>query len=178
MSRFRWSGHSRALALILSLGMVVGCKDAVEPQEPNVLEGLKTGIHPIVVVASKSGSSAVVELHLRRVRVDASVASYQGEIQYDTKVLTLSGAEFPRGATGAWNEVSPGKVRFAGASLEGLADGAVLTLRFTTRGRGSILAEDFKLRMEEVVSTSGFKSLTSEMVSREQPLFSASPLRD
>lgn len=177
MRRTRRIGRSRALALVLGLALVAGCKDAVSPQEPDVLAGLGPGIHPIVVLASRSGPTAQVEIHLKRIQVDDRVASYQGELEFDTKVLTLSGAEIPSPVMGAWNETAPGKVRFAGAALDGVPDGAVLVLRFTTRGRGSVLAEDFKLRMEELVAATGFKDLSPQLVVREQPLFSGRPLR-
>lgn len=172
MSRMRGRG---AFALVLSLALVAGCKDAVQPQEPNVLEGLGPGIHPVVVVASRGGGSASVELQLRRVQTSATVASYQGELEYDARALKLTGAELPKGVMGAWNETSPGKVRFAGAVLEGLADGPVLVLHFTTSG--SIRGDGFRVKLEEVVATEGFTDLSPQVVAREQPLFSASPLK-
>lgn len=174
MRRTHWISRSRLVAVLLGLGLVAGCKDTVQPQEPDVLEGLRPGIHPIVVVASRAGASARVELQLRRVQVDAKVSSYQGELQYDTRVMKLEGAELPTGIMGAWNETAPGKVRFAGATLEGMGDGAVLTLRFTTTG--AIRAEGFKVRMEEIVASSDFQNLSTKVVSREQPLFSKTPL--
>jgi len=174
MSRTRWKAGARALALVLGVGLAVGCKDAKGPMEPDVLEGLGPGIHPVVVVAGKSGTVTQVELQLRRIQVEDKVSSYQGQLEYDTGKLTLEGAELPNGISGAWNEIAPGKIRFAGATLEGIADAVVLTMRFTAKG--NVQASAFKVRMEEVVASTEFRNLTSQVVSSEQPLFSARPL--
>ncbi len=165
----------RTLALLLGIGLLAGCENAAEPKETSVLEGLAPGIHPIVVVGGRSGNVTQVELHLKRIQVDASISSYQGELEYDTGALTLAGAELPGGIVGAWNEPSTGKVRFAGAALEGIGENPVLLLRFTSKGevqRGS-----FKLKVEEIVAAADFQSLSSTLVVREQPLFSRSPLQ-
>ncbi|HEX2091742.1 MAG TPA: cohesin domain-containing protein [Longimicrobiaceae bacterium] len=174
MSRTRWKAGSRVLALALGVGLTMACKDAAQPMEPDVLEGLGPGIHPVVVVAGKSGSTTQVELHLRRVQVEDRVASYQGELEYDTGKLSLVGAELPGGIAGAWNETAPGKIRFAGATLEGIADAAVLVMRF--EAKGDVKAGAFKVRMEEVVASVEFRNLTPQVVSSEQPLFSSRPL--
>ncbi|HEX2188612.1 MAG TPA: cohesin domain-containing protein [Longimicrobiaceae bacterium] len=163
------------LALALGLGLLAGCENAVQPQEPNVLEGLAPGIHPIVVLASKSGSSAAVELHLKRVGVEAKIASFQGELGYDADRLTLAGAELSPGVMGAWHESAPGTVRFAGAAMDGVGDGAVLRLRFTAKG--AVEAGAFRVRVEELVSSADFQDLAPRVVVREQPVFSPVPLR-
>lgn len=163
------------LALALGLGLLAGCEDAVQPQEPSILEGLAPGIHPIVVLASKSGNSAAVELHLRRVGVEAKIASFQGELTYAADRLTLAGAELSPGVMGAWNESAPGKVRFAGAAMDGVGDGPVLRLRFTATG--SVTGDAFGVAVEELVSSTDFQDLSPRVVVREQPLFSPTPLR-
>lgn len=163
------------LALALGLGLLAGCENAVQPQEPNVLQGLAPGIHPIVVLASKSGSSASVELHLKRVGVDAKIASFQGELDFAADRLTLAGAELSPGVMGAWHESEPGKVRFAGAAMEGVGDGPVLRLRFTAAG--PVDGDAFRVKVEELVSSADFQDLSPRVVAREQPLFSPTPLR-
>ncbi len=158
------------LALVLALGLLGGCEDAVQPQEPNVVEGLGPGIHPIVVLATQSGSAATVELHLKRVGVEEKIASFQGELGYDASQLTLTGAELKPGVMGAWNEGTEGSVRFAGAVAEGMGEGAVLTLRFTAKTE--VEGSAFQVKVEELVSSTDFQDLTSRLVVRDQPLFS------
>ena len=166
----------RRWSLLLGIGVLVGCENAVESnaQEPNVLEGLAPGIHPLMVVTNQSGGTATLALYLKQVQVNATVASYQGELSYDPSVLKLEGAELPQSVVGAWNETKPGQVRFAGAAMTGVTAGPVLTLRFTSKG--TVQAEIFKLRMEEVVGAKDFENLTGKVVAREQPLFSKTPL--
>ncbi|HEX7243688.1 MAG TPA: hypothetical protein VF263_25600 [Longimicrobiaceae bacterium] len=133
------------------------------------------GIHPVIVLAGEGGGTAVVRLHLRRVQVDGAISSYQGEVSYDTRALTLSRAELPQGVAGAWNEPAPGRVRFAGASPQGVGDVPVLTLHFRTRG--PVEGSGFRVKMEEVVSAIGFRSLSARVVRRDPPIFSRAPAR-
>lgn len=174
MTTMKRIGRNRILALAVSFGLLAGCKDAVGSQEPDVLAGLDPGIHPVMVVASQSGNTATLELHLKRVKVDASIASFQGELSYDASAMKLTGAELPQGIMGSWNETAPGTVRFAGAALEGIGDRAVLVLRFTGKG---VRAESFRVMMEEIVSAAGFENLASSLVARDQPIFSPGPLK-
>lgn len=162
------------LVLALGVALLAGRPSPLQPQSRGVLDGLGPGIHPVVVLASRTGSTATVELHLKRVEVDARIASFQVELGYDRDRLSLAGAELRRGVMGAWNESAPGKVRFAGAVAEGLGEGAVVTLRFTAKGE--VTGEAFRVRVEELVSTANFQDLTPRLVVRERPFFSASPL--
>lgn len=167
----------RRWPFLLGLALLAGCDTVLETeaQERGVLEGLGPGIHPIVVLTSQSGGNATVAVHLKRVQVTTAVASYQGELSYDANLLKLAGAELPQGIVGAWNEVMPGQVRFAGAAMNGVGEGPILTLRFTSAG--AIKAEAFKIRLEEVVGATDFANVTKEVVPREQPLFSETPLK-
>lgn len=170
------SPWSRTLTALAGAVFLMGCENAVEStaQAPSVLEGLEAGIHPIVVVANQSAGKATVALYLKQVQVNSAVASYQGELSYNADALKLDGAELPQGVVGAWNEIKPGQVRFAGAAMSGVSAGPVLTLRFTTKT--AVQPEAFKLRMEEVVGSANFENLTKQVVAREQPLFSKQPL--
>jgi hypothetical protein len=167
---------SRTLTLVLSLGLMSACDNALETQaqEPDQLQGLGPGIHPVVVLANQTGSSARVEVRLKKVEVPGTIASYQGELGFDTQGLTLVGAELPQGVMGAWNETRPGVVRFAGAAMNGIGDGPVLVLRFTAKG--TVKADAFTIRMEEVVASNDFTNLTAKVIAREHPLFSNTPL--
>lgn len=172
----RSKGSRRALVLAMSLGLLAGCENAMAPEEQiDVTEGLAPGIHPIVVLAGINAGTTDVQLHLRRVQVDATISSFQGELSYDTNAMTLKGAELPQAVMGAWNEIAPGKVRFAGAALEGVADAPVLTLHF--EAKQAVQGNAFGVKMEEIVAATDFHSLTTQVVQREQPLFSRVPLR-
>lgn len=163
-----------AAPLALGLGLLAGCENAVEPQEPGILDGLAPGIHPVVVLTSSAGGSAAVELQLKRIGVDAKIASFQGELVYDAQRLSLTGAELSQGVMGAWNESAPGTVRFAGAAAEGLAQDGVLKLRFTAKG--AVAGDAFRVKLEELVSSADFQDLAPRLVARDQPLFSPAPL--
>ncbi|HEX2092061.1 MAG TPA: hypothetical protein VHG28_06645 [Longimicrobiaceae bacterium] len=175
MRRNTLRSRSLLFTLALGVGMLGGFGTAVESQAMDAHRELGPGIHPVVVLAGGSGNTADVQLHLRRVQVESGIASYQGEFTYNVRSLTLRSAELPRGIAGAWNETAPGKIRFAGAALEGVGDRPVLVLHFDTRG--AIGAADFGVKIEEVVGSSDFRSLSSRLVVRDQPLFSRTPLK-
>lgn len=166
----RWAA---AAAVLVLLG---GCDNALQTQtEP--APALTPGVHAVVVVAPAApGSPAEVQLHLRREGVQTSIASYQGEMRYDVSRMTVQGGSFPSGVVGAWNEVEPGRIRFAAAATEGLPGTLALTLRATPRGE--IGESAFQVRMEELVGTVAFENLTPRFVNRAHPLFSTSPLQD
>lgn len=167
------TGWTRGAAALLLAAALAACdRHPVVAPAPEPAAELGPGIHPVLVLAAGDGG-ARVELHLRRVQVEAQVAGYQGELLYDATGLRLDGAQFPAGVAGAWNEVQPGRVRFAGAAPAGVPEGAVLTLRFTASSPP--LRESFGLVMEEVVS-SGFANLTGRVSRPEHPLFSRTPL--
>jgi len=175
MMDVRWT--IRAAAVLLLGAALAGCErqPAAVPVEPDPWEELGPGIHPVLVVDGKDEQGTRVELHFRRVQVTEAVASWQGELRYAAGRMSLAGAELPAGVTGAWNEVEPGRIRFAGIALAGAGDGAVLTFRF--KPTGEITADAFTLAMEEVVATEGFANLTARVVKQPaHPLFSAAPL--
>ncbi|HEX2079834.1 MAG TPA: cohesin domain-containing protein [Longimicrobium sp.] len=161
-----------AAALLVSAALAACERQPAASQTPDPLGGLEPGIHPVLVVAAAEGG-AQVELHLRRVQVQGRVASYQGELRYDASVLRLRGAQLPAGVAGAWNEVEPGRVRFAGAAPGGVPDGAVLTLRFAASAPP--VRESFAVAMEEVVAHD-FADLTASVSRAEHPVFSTAPL--
>jgi hypothetical protein len=97
------------------------------------------------VTADEAGPR--VELRLARAPSAPAVGSFAGELRFDPGTLALAGGEVPAGLLVLWNEVEPGRVRFAGASTEGFGDGPVLVLRF--RGRGGVPADAFGVRLEE-----------------------------
>lgn len=158
----------RTLALALALFGTLACQDATatakhEPEPP-----LQPGIHPVLVVTPEAGEQARVELRLRRVEVASEVASYQGELVFDREQMTLRGAEVPTGIMGAWNEVEPGRIRFAGARIDGVGNGAVLVLRVTPKG--ALEPEAFQVRLTELTEVGSFTDLTPRVVASPRPL--------
>lgn len=170
MKSIGWSRRSTALLLGVALAACDG--QPVAPQTANPLAGMGPGIHPVLVVAPAEGG-AQVELHLRKVQVEAQVASYQGELRYDAGAMRLSGAQLPPGVVGAWNEVQPGRVRFAAVAPSGVGEGPVLTLRFAAAAQPG--RESFGLMMEEVVAHD-FADLTDRVSRPLHPLLSTAPL--
>ncbi|HYW12537.1 MAG TPA: hypothetical protein VE871_11300 [Longimicrobium sp.] len=166
----------RALAAAL-LGLLAACTDALPttPEATPETPVLAPGVHAVVVVVPvEAGSPAEVQLHLRRQGVATPLASYQGELRYDVERLSVTGGSFPAGVAGAWNEVEPGRIRFAAASLDGLPGTLALTLQATPRGEIGEAA--FEVRMEELVGAAAFENLTPRFVQRAHPLFSRTPL--
>ena len=164
-------GYGRFVRTGLPIAMLLAaaCSDATAPVANDGLpSNLDRGIYPLVNVASETGSSAQVELYLKRVKVDDRLASFQGEMTYDAAALELEHTDLPPGIVGSTNETSPGHVRFAGAALDGVGDVPVLALRFTRRGE--IGQQSFGVKVEEVAGATGFTDLTSA-VSTRAPYF-------
>jgi hypothetical protein len=140
----------RRALIAASLALVIsGCSDEDRdlPGEPQFTE---PGIHPVLVVAAQNASSATMQLQLKRVAVAEKIASFQGEISYDTTQMRLTDASVPARITGAWNEVRPGTIRFTGLAVSGIDSGAVLNLQFSATKPVTI--ESLSLRMEEIVA--------------------------
>lgn len=162
------------LLLIMALGIVLpACRDKlIEPAPglPSVDElsrELGPGIHPVVALPTASAwrsGQAPIRIHLLAVDVDVRVQSYQGWIRFDPELMEVLDGSSPEGILGAWNEVTPGAVRFAGVSLEGVGDGQVLELR--VKARRPIVAGDLALSLDEVTgtqATAAFKNLMSDV---------------
>lgn len=121
----------------------------------------EAGIYPVLVVVDETAAGATVELHLKRVDVAERIASYQGELVYDPAALTISAGRIPAGITGSWNETRRGTLRFAGVAVGGIEAGPVLTLNVATTR--PLAADAFRLRMEELVSATGFGDLAPRL---------------
>lgn len=131
------------------------------PMETRAIETRRVrqeaGIYPVLVVVDETAAGATVELHLKRVDVAERIASYQGELVYDPAALTVSAGRIPAGITGSWNETRRGTLRFAGVAVGGIDAGPVLALTVSTTR--PLAAEAFQLRLEELVSATGFGDL-------------------
>lgn len=174
MNTTNWLARG-ALALAMGMGALAGCERAGETTAVEPPVELAPGIHPAVVLGARAGDTVRAELRLHQVQMSARVSSFQGELAYDAGELELAGAELPRGLMVAWNEVERGKIRFAGATTEGLGGEPMLVLRFVPRA--VVSAALFELRMEEIVAEAeGFQDVTARVVARERPLFSTTPL--
>ncbi|HEX8362692.1 MAG TPA: hypothetical protein VF613_21400 [Longimicrobium sp.] len=163
------------LALAMGMGALSGCERAGEATVVEPAEELAPGIHPAVVLGARAGDTVRAELRLHQVGMSAVVSSFQGELAYDAGEMELADVELPRDVMVAWNKVEEGKIRFAGATTEGLRSEPMLVLRFVPRSAMS--AASFKLHMEEIVAEAeGFQNVTARVVPRERPLFSTTPL--
>lgn len=158
-----------ALALA-ALALVAACSDVVQPKQAtpgDPFAGLKAGLHPVLVVTEAGPVTTYAEVRLRRVQTSASIASFQAQLAYDTTQLSVLGAGFAAGVDGAWHEVSPGQVRFAGASASGLDDVALATLRFASKKPAGRRA--FSLDFQELVGANDFSDL-APLVAAGAPL--------
>jgi hypothetical protein len=120
------------------------------------------------LASSAPGLTLDISLHLEGVQIEKPVSSYQGELRFDPEALSVVAGKFPEGVMGAWNEVEPGRIRFAGVSINGLGDGAALQL--TVQAKRALLAADFHVAMEEVTSADGFTDLTQKVVAQKAPV--------
>lgn len=140
----------RRALIAASLALVISaCSDEDKdlPGEPQFTE---PGIHPVLIVAAQNANSATMQLQLKRVAVAEKIASFQGEISYDTTQMRLTDASVPSQITGAWNEVRPGTIRFTGLAVSGLDSGAVLNLQFSATR--PVRVDALSLKMEEIVA--------------------------
>lgn len=157
-------------ALFLGLALLSACSDALEPKPArpgDPFAGLKPGLQPVLVVTEAGPATTYAEVRLHRVQNSSSIASFQAELAYDTAQLSVLGGDFAATVDGAWHEVSPGRVRFAGASAAGLGDAPLATIRFASRHVSG--KRVFGLDVQELVGADDFRDLTS-LVSPGSPI--------
>lgn len=155
---------TRAMLLVL---VAAACSEAQGKGSP-VEPALGQGIHPVLVVTPLEAGESRVELVLRRVDVAEQVGSVQGELTYDAARMRLRSAEIPQGIMGAWNEVSPGRIRFAGLKVDGLGDGAVLALR--VEASAPLAAEAFSVTLSELTEAATLGNITARVTPAPHPL--------
>jgi hypothetical protein len=173
--RNRWNCVRSALTAFVGLTALAACERSVTgvsdkewPTPEEVGAKLSPGIHPVLFAAEEGGRSRV-EVRFIRVGVPTRIASYQGELRLDTNRVSLVAATLPEGLVGAWHPVDSGRLRFAGASLDGLVDtGAVLVLEVDSAA--PLEAGVFSLDVEEMVATDGFADLTPQLAVRAHPI--------
>ena len=156
---------------LLALVASAACRDVVDPKQVaggDSLKGLAPGLHPVLVVADNGPITTYVDVRVLREKNNSQIASFQAEFSYDTTQLGLVGGDFAPTVAGAWHEVSPGRVRFAGASEEGMADVPLVTLRFANKQ--IVENRTFGLAFQELVEANDFRDLTTELVGRANPL--------
>lgn len=158
----RLSTLVRYVTPVLALTLLIGCSDA---GDPNGRDGgpllTETGFYPLLS-ASTSPEQSTITLSLKQVPGGIELASVQGEFEYDAAVLQLTRATLPEGVEGDAFEVSPGRVRFVGTMVQGVAETPLLRLEF--RGREQSVAptrEMFGVRFEEVTGGVDLADLTA-----------------
>lgn len=171
-----------AVVLVLALG---ACDE--KPIEPDGVESdldwsaLEPGLYPILSASDLAGWGLglpiSVRFHIIAVETRSVVQSVQGELRFDDDDISIDDIRFAEPLVGAWHEVAPGTVRFAGVALGGLHDTALFELVVKTRHRPTV--EDFTVVLEEVMGSHGgrrFTDLTSDVADRDRPLFSQMPV--
>lgn len=156
--------------VVAAMALVAACSDVVQPKQTtpdDPFAGLRPGLHPVLVVTEAGPVTTYAEVRFHRVQTTASIASFQAELSYDTTKLSVLGSDFASGVDGAWHEVSPGRVRFAGAAASGLADVPLATLRFASKQASAKRA--FTLEFQELVGADDFSDLTPRVIGG-QPL--------
>lgn len=156
-----------AARLLAAAALLAGCDQATASRGADVLPPLAPGLHPVVAVTGRQGDTTTLELRLARVGTAEQVAAYQGELAFDPAALRLAGADVPPGVAGAWNPVAPGRLRFAGAALQGIGDGPMLVVRVVAAGE--VEAEMLTLTVDEVTAAR-FHPLTDQVRPREHPV--------
>jgi hypothetical protein len=166
------------LALFLGLALLSACSDSLQPKAATPDDpflGLKPGLQPVLVVTEAGPATTYAEVRLHRVQNSSPIASFQAELAYDTAQLSVLGGDFAPNVDGAWHEVSPGRVRFAGATAVGLGDAPLATLRFSSRYVSGKRA--FGLDVQEIVGADDFRDLTSLVASGSPIVVAAYPTR-
>lgn len=170
-----------AVLAILAMALAACIDDTTQPGVPEaVIDDAEQGIYAVFRDAratAEAGTGDVlyfgsgdvtVGLHLVRVDIDAPISSYQGQVEWDAGRLEFLNALVPDGILGSWHEVKPGRVRFAGISVQGLPDGPALLFRF--RAREAEGSTELKPVLEEVTGELGTVNLTSRVVNRNARL--------
>jgi hypothetical protein len=163
---------SRFFLLALVAGTLGACSSSpvapVTPTAPVVpttdpVQPPARGIYPSANIQSEGEGLVRVALELKRVDVDARVSGYQGALSYPAE-LKLERVEVPEGVVGSWNDGQNGRVEFAGAALDGMPGETMVVLHF--RSQQLPKADDLSLRIEELTSTDGYRSLMSLVSSK------------
>lgn len=166
----------RLFAPLLLALLVVGCGNTLAPVQPGESASRRgTGIYPTVVVAPSNDGTTRVEIRLERVGIDSRIAGFQGELAYRAGEITIVRAELASGAAGSWYHSAPGRARFAGAALDGIGDGALVTF-YVTQAR-AVRASDFALEIDELTSAGSFSDLTALVVAPKDRSLSTGSLR-
>ena len=171
------------VAYLLSAVAMTGCQDeVVRPDQgalPAEIKALPAGFHPIVSIpgleTATVGGTVLLRVHLYAVDMEDEVASYQGVFRYEPEVLEIQGGSFPEGVLGAWNQIEPGTIRFAGAVIEGIGTRPVLELRGRLKQIPS--QDDFFVELEEIVAAEKLEVITQDVVAAgEAPILTSANL--
>jgi hypothetical protein len=155
----RSSSLARLSLAVAALVALAACTDA-SSDNGGLPTDASEGLYPSLSVSSARGATQAA-LSLKQLPGGLRFASYQGELTFDTRVLTLQSVELPEGVAGAANESSPGHVRFSGAALDGTVGAPLLNLRFTARG--AVTRESFSVSFEEITREGDFEDLTAQV---------------
>lgn len=156
---------SLAAAAVLALAACHDAPSVSKPVDPTA--NLPRGIHPVLIASETGPTTEYVTLELRRVQVAEKLGAVQGELRYDPAALELTGAEVSNELEGDFYPAAPGRVIFAGLSLDGAQQAPVITLHFIRHG--AVQEAGFSLRMDEVTSADDYASLLPLVSTRAHP---------
>lgn len=177
---------SRTIRLVGSVSLipilVLACHDDLVESDPyglpEEIKALPPGLHPVISIPDLGqfvpGSVIKISIHLHAVDVSSAIASYQGEFGFPPDLLTIVRGDFTDEVLGAWNETSPGIVRFAGAVLDGVGSRPILELTVRATRRPS--PNDFTVVIEEAIGAGQFADLTSMIPSETTPVLTEAVL--
>ena len=141
--------------------LAIGSGGSLAATESEAVGSSEPGFTPIVVVVPTAEGKVQVEVQLHSEGVSAAaIAGFRGELFFDPAQVTITRAELPEGVVGSLNHIAPGRILFAGVSLDALESNTLLTLEVA----GANDPSTFRARIDELKSVDGFIDLTDQLV--------------
>ena len=151
------------LAAVVTLTAVVTFADSTPSEQ--CAARVKSGIEAFVLVAPPKPAARDTLATATVCVVDAAatrrVASYHGELSFDSTAARVVSVEKPKDGMRVDNAKVAGSVRFAGAAPQGFTDPAFVTVTLRLKRAG--VSPRLRLRMVELNATDG-KSLLTELI--------------
>ena len=150
----------RCVIALAGVALLSGCMDQ-QNSIAGIPEGAANGLYPQLVVRGSASASAELRISLLSKPAGVRLGSYQGELTYDPAVLRFERASLPDGVEGAVDLTAPGRIRFVGASLDGVGEAPLAVLRFTRTG--TVDAAELGVAFEEVTAAEDLRDLTPRL---------------
>jgi hypothetical protein len=139
------------LLLVFCLAGTAGVPRAAAPQQVDARppEGQRE-VRISVELENVAEDVTRVKVQLWPSEPGSRIGSYQGEVTLASSRLQILEVEIPQGVAGTWNRSTAETVRFAGASVEGLPPGTVLSL--IVRSEEAVRRSHIGVVVEELTS--------------------------